>query len=199
MRPDWDTYFLMIAYVTSLRATCDRKQVGAVIVDKDHRIVSGGYNGAPSKMPECDEVGHELKEIDGRMSCVRTLHAESNAIDRARQDLTGCTLYATVIPCYDCAKRIVSAGITRVVYSEYYESRNTKLVAEFFRKLVPSRIERPLIGREMRPAVELVHMPRTYEVKLVCQFDPCDNAARYDSGYCGLHDGSENAGRGKRL
>lgn len=130
-RPTWDTYFLRIAELVATRATCDRKHVGAVLVDKDHRIVATGFNGAPSGLPHCDDAGHELKEIDGRESCVRTLHAESNALDYAGCRAKGCTLYVTVIPCYDCAKRIVNAGICRVVYGEYYESRNTKLVANY--------------------------------------------------------------------
>ncbi len=170
-RPDWDSYFLMLAHVTATRATCDRKKVGAVIVDGDNRIVSGGYNGAPAGMPECDEVGHEMKDIDGRQSCVRTLHAESNAIDRAWRDVHGATIYCTVIPCYDCAKRIVSAGIARVVYAEYYESRNTKMVADYF----------------AQAAVELVHLSKRFVVHMLCDHGACGNEARYDSGRCATH------------
>lgn len=130
-RPNWDTYFMNIAQVVATRATCDRKHVGAVIVSSDHRIISTGYNGAPRGMPHCDDVGHELKEIEGRMSCVRTLHAESNALDAAGPSADGCTLYVTVTPCYPCSQRIVNAGITRVVYGEWYDSQNTDLVADF--------------------------------------------------------------------
>lgn len=125
-RPSWDYYFMEIAQVVAKRATCDRKRVGAVIVDPMHRIVSTGYNGAPAGLPHCGEAGHELKVIGDRESCVRTLHAESNALDDAGRRATGCSLYVTVIPCYDCAKRIVNAGIARVVYKDYYESRNTE-------------------------------------------------------------------------
>lgn len=132
MRPSWDTYFMQMAQVVATRATCNRKHVGAVLVDPKHRIVATGYNGSPRGMPHCDDIGHELKKIDGRMSCIRTLHAESNAIDYAGRDSEGGTLYTTVIPCYDCAKRIVNAGITRVVYGEYYQSRNTSLVETYF-------------------------------------------------------------------
>lgn len=131
MRASWDQYFLRMAFMVATRATCDRKHVGAVLVDGNNRIVSSGYNGSPRGMPHCDDVGHELKEIDGRMSCVRTLHAESNAIDYAGREADGCTLYTTVIPCYDCAKRIVGVGIKRVVYGEYYHSRNTDLVVDY--------------------------------------------------------------------
>ena len=119
MRPDWNTYFLRLAYLTATRATCDRKHVGAVLVSPDHRVVAMGYNGAPAGMDDCDTSGHEL--VDGH--CVRTLHAESNAIDYAGRLAQGCTLYTTVVPCYDCAKRIVNSKIVRVVFDEAYSSR----------------------------------------------------------------------------
>lgn len=131
MRPSWDDYFMSLAYLVSTRATCDRKKVGAVLV-KDKRILSTGYNGAPSGMPSCDEVGHSLKTIDGKESCIRSLHAESNAIDFAGRDCKGATLYTTVIPCFDCAKRIVNSGIITVRYAEYYASRSTELVVQYF-------------------------------------------------------------------
>lgn len=129
MRPDWDTYFMYMAYLAATRATCDRKHVGAIIVDPYHRSVATGYNGAPAGMPSCDEVGHEI--VDNH--CVRSLHAESNAIDFAGRLAMGCTLYVTVTPCYDCAKRIVGAGITHVVWDEFYQSRYGKSaqVADF--------------------------------------------------------------------
>jgi deoxycytidylate deaminase len=132
-RPKWDKYFMDIAHDVATRATCDRKHVGAVIVDQRHRIVSTGYNGAPAGMPHCDEVGHELKEIDGRLSCVRTLHAESNALDDAGRRAVGCTLCVTVTPCYPCAQRLVNAGIVRIVYGEWYDSQNTDLVAAYLK------------------------------------------------------------------
>lgn len=131
MRPDWNTYFLRLAYLTATRATCDRKHVGAVLVSPDHRVVAMGYNGAPAGMDDCDTIGHEL--VDGH--CVRTLHAESNAIDYAGRLAQGCTLYTTVVPCYDCAKRIVNSKISSVVYDEFYPSRYGKsdLVPAFLR------------------------------------------------------------------
>ena len=68
-------------------------------------------------------------------NCIATLHAESNAIDQAgKEKANGATIYTTVIPCFECAKRIINAGIVRVVYSEYYESRKTSLVTEYFER-----------------------------------------------------------------
>lgn len=122
MRPQWDMYMMRLAYLAATRASCSRKHVGAVLASSDHRVVATGYNGAPARMADCDAVGHQL--VDGH--CVRTLHAESNALDYAGRHALGCTLFVTVTPCWDCAKRIVNAGITRVVYDEHYESRYAK-------------------------------------------------------------------------
>jgi len=110
-----------IAKQVATRATCDRKHVGAVIV-RDKAILSTGYNGAPRHLPHCDEVGHEI--VDGH--CVRTVHAEANAIAQAAKNGAGidnAVLYTTASPCYDCFKLIVNSGITRVVYNEFYMSR----------------------------------------------------------------------------
>lgn len=131
IRPKWDVYFMRLAYLAATRATCDRKHVGAILASPDHRTGSTGYNGSPIGMPSCDEIGHELH--DGH--CIRTLHAESNAIDYLGRFAQGCTLYITVSPCYDCAKRIVGAQIIRVVYDQFYPSRYGKsdMVPEFLR------------------------------------------------------------------
>lgn len=131
MRPPWNDYFMSIAYLVATRATCDRKQVGALLT-KDNRIVATGYNGSPAGLAHCDDAGHELKNIEGRDSCIRTLHAESNAIDFAGRDAEDCKLFTTVVPCYDCAKRIINARVKYVYFDEYYESRSTELVAELF-------------------------------------------------------------------
>lgn len=124
-RPTWDEYFLAIAHVVATRATCDRKLVGAVIV-RDNTILSTGYNGAPRGLPDCDTVGHFLKDMGGRMSCVRTAHAEDNAITQAARtgvSIDGGTIYTTASTCYDCCKKIINAGLKRVVAGEYYASR----------------------------------------------------------------------------
>lgn len=124
-KSNWDEYFMHIAEVVASRATCDRKSVGAVIV-VNKTLVSTGYNGAPRGMPECDEVGHELKEMGGRQSCVRTVHGEANALIQAARTgarVEGGTIYTTASPCYDCLKLIINAGIVRVVCKEFYASR----------------------------------------------------------------------------
>lgn len=122
-RPAWDTYFMIIADAVSLRMSCDRARVGAVIVSADMRILSTGYGGAPSGLPSCDEVGHELVEINGRQSCVRTIHAEKNAIITAARygvRLAGSMLYTTASPCRDCFMAALQTGIKRIVYGSEY-------------------------------------------------------------------------------
>lgn len=133
-RPGWDEYFMGIAFAVAKRGSCRRKQVGAILVDEDRRIVGGGYNGAPRGMPDCLEVGCDVRVIDGRESCVRTLHAESNALDFAIRGANNVTLFSTVIPCRPCSLRIIQAQIVRVVFFEDYQSQGTpdgvRLLAE---------------------------------------------------------------------
>lgn len=117
MRPSWDDIFMKVAIDVADRSTCDRAHVGAVIVSPMNRIVSTGYNGAPKKRPHCDDVGHLM--VDGH--CVRTIHAESNAIADAGIDRTiGGTIYTTHFPCIHCANLIVQADIVRLVFLHGY-------------------------------------------------------------------------------
>jgi len=126
-RPDWDEYFMGIAREVAKRATCDRGRAGAVIV-KDKRILTTGYVGAPSGLPHCDEAGHYMKSVydkDGNESkhCIRTTHAEQNAIVQAAKHgvpIVGGTLYCKMVPCDTCAKMIITAGIKRVVCEKRY-------------------------------------------------------------------------------
>ncbi len=126
-RVSWNQYFMNIATEVAKRATCNRKSVGAVIV-RNKTILSTGYNGSPRGLPHCDDpgVGHELKDMGGRQSCVRTVHAEANAIAQAARTgsaIEGGILYTTASPCYDCLKLIINAGITKVICKEFYDSR----------------------------------------------------------------------------
>jgi dCMP deaminase len=118
MRPDWDSYFLKIAAAVSERSTCDRALVGCVLV-LEKRILTTGFNGSPAGLPHCEEVGHLMVEDH----CVRTIHAETNAIIQAALhgvSTKGCTCYVTHFPCINCAKALINAGITRLVYAVAY-------------------------------------------------------------------------------
>jgi dCMP deaminase len=126
-RPSWDQYFMGIAAEVAKRSTCPRAQVGAIIV-RDRRILTTGYNGAPTGLPHCTEVGCLM--VDGH--CRRTLHAEQNAIIQAALhgvSVAGGTLYVTHQPCNTCAKMIINAGIKRVIYAGEYPD---ELAVSFF-------------------------------------------------------------------
>ena len=117
-RISWEKYFINIAQEVAKRSTCDRKNVGAVIV-RDKTILSTGYNGSIKGLPHCDEVGHEM--INNH--CVRTTHAEANAIVQAAKNgvkINNSEIYVTASPCYDCFKLIVNAGIDKIFYYEFY-------------------------------------------------------------------------------
>lgn len=125
-RPSWDEYFVQIARVVSSRATCLRRQLGAVIV-REKRMLATGYNGVPSGLPHCAEVGC-IRELMGvpsgeRHELCRGLHAEQNAIIQAALygvSVKGGTIYTMAQPCAMCAKMIINAGLRRVVYCEDY-------------------------------------------------------------------------------
>ncbi|KPJ54970.1 cell division protein DedD [Parcubacteria bacterium DG_72] len=139
IRPGWDKYFLSLLEPLSKRATCDRGRSGAVIVSEGNTILATGYVGAPPGQPHCDEVGHMMRTVideEGNSSqhCVRTLHAEENAILQCAKDgikLQGATLYCKMVPCYNCAMRIVRVGIKRVVAQKRYHA--DKLPVDLFK------------------------------------------------------------------
>ena len=117
-RPNWDQYYMDIATAVSARGTCDRKKVGAVIV-QNGAIVATGYNGSITSLDHCDDVGHMME--DGH--CVRTIHAEMSAITQAARNgiiLQDSTLYTTASPCWPCFKHIVQVGIGVIVFGEFY-------------------------------------------------------------------------------
>jgi dCMP deaminase len=133
-RPSWDEYFIEIMHAVGARGTCDRGRVGSVII-REKRLIATGYVGAPAGCKSCDDIGHEMNTIDyGKgdihQHCVRTAHAETNAIIQAARfgiSTEGATLYCMMTPCYACAKNIINAGITRVVSEkDYHAGQRTK-------------------------------------------------------------------------
>ena len=126
MRPSWDSYFLQIADVVKQRSTCLRRQVGALLV-KDKRVLTTGYNGAPTGLRHCEEVGclREIRQVPSgeRHELCRGLHAEQNAIIQGALHgvpLSGADLYSTHQPCAMCAKMIVNASIKRIILAGSY-------------------------------------------------------------------------------
>jgi len=126
-RPTWDRYFMDIAHVVARRGNCVRRQVAAVIV-KDRRIISTGYNGTPRGVKNCFEGGCARCAGDtpsgrGLDECICS-HAEENAITQAAYHGTAvkdASIYVTLSPCLTCAKMIVNAGISEVIYEKDYE------------------------------------------------------------------------------
>jgi dCMP deaminase len=118
VRASWDEYFMNIAREVSSRSTCDRKFVGAVIV-RDKSILATGYNGSIRGLAHCDEEGHLME--DGH--CVRTVHAEANAIVQAARHgvrIEGASIYVTASPCWGCFRLLANAGIAKVYFGEFY-------------------------------------------------------------------------------
>jgi len=148
MRITWQEYFLKVLDATALRASCDRGKSAAIIV-KDNRLISSGYVGAPSGIPSCDEVGHQMiarceldiqtynetqheneglitksKNLPFSLHCIRTVHSEINAIINAARNgvsTLGATMYITMTPCKNCSMAIIQAGITKVIARNKYQ------------------------------------------------------------------------------
>lgn len=107
-----------IAATVATRSTCDRAAVGAVLV-RDKRILTTGFNGSPAGLPHCDDAGHLM--VDGH--CVRTTHAEANAIIQAALhgiSTRGAICYVTHFPCLGCTKMLINAGIQAIIYADAY-------------------------------------------------------------------------------
>ncbi len=135
-RPSWDEYFMTLANQVASRATCLRRAVGAVIV-KDRRILSTGYNGVPTGITHCAEVGclrEQLGVPSGqRHEICRGLHAEQNAIIQAARfgtDIDGASIYVNTQPCVVCAKMLINAGIKEIVYQNPYPDELSQQMLE---------------------------------------------------------------------
>lgn len=140
IRPTWDEYFMEVCRAVAKRATCDRGRSGCVIA-KDKQILVTGYVGSPKGLPHCDEVGHQMKTMtheDGRQTqhCVRTAHAEQNAIVQAAKigiAIDGATIYCKMTPCAVCAKMIINSGVKKVICEKRYHAGSES--EEMFRQV----------------------------------------------------------------
>lgn len=150
MRPDWDAYFLNFLPIISQRATCDRGK-SSCLITIDNRIISTGYVGSVSGQPHCDTIGHlMIKQLnaDGTISehCIRTVHAEQNAIAQAVRNgvsVAGATCYITMEPCHSCARLLIQSGIKRIVCLKKYHN------AQLSRQLIEdANIELAVIQNE---------------------------------------------------
>jgi len=155
MRQSWDEYFMAIAYQVATRSTCSRRQVGAVAVSPDNRILGTGYNGALPGAPHCDELGGCLREKLGipsgqRQEICRAQHAEANVCNFAARygtALDGATMYVTAQPCTTCIKAMATSGIVKVVFdSDYPDELACTLAREVGMRLVNMKVLRQKIG-----------------------------------------------------
>ena len=157
-RPDWDTYFLKLAMLASERATCPRMHCGCVLV-KDNHVLSTGYNGSLPGTPHCYDVGCLV--VDNH--CVRTNHAEMNAICQAARHgmaLAGATAYVTNLPCTACAKALIAVGIIRVViFSDYHDS----LAEHFFQESGVKLVRLPMPRGEIHYDLDSFSSARPFE------------------------------------
>lgn len=164
-RPDWDDYFMQIAYLVAQRSTCLRRQVGALLV-ADRRILSTGYNGAPQGLPHCADLGGCLRETlqippGERQELCRALHAEQNAIIQAAVHgvgLRGVTCYSTTQPCVTCAKMLINANVRRIVFAGEYPDplarqmlEEAGVLLERWSPSVPAREPEPPAQEESPP------------------------------------------------
>jgi dCMP deaminase len=136
VRPSWDEYFMKIAELAATRSTCLRRQVGAVIV-KDKKILATGYNGAPSGLKHCLDIGclrDKLGIPSGeRHELCRATHAEQNAIVQAAMfgvSIKDSTLYSTTHPCILCTKLIINAGIRKITIKDGYPDKMSREMLE---------------------------------------------------------------------
>ncbi|MEA4978205.1 MAG: cytidine/deoxycytidylate deaminase family protein [Methanomassiliicoccaceae archaeon] len=135
-RPSNDEYFMSMAKLVATRSTCIRRQVGAVVV-KEKRVLSTGYNGAPKGSRHCEELGciREILDVPSgtRHELCRGVHAEQNAVVQAAYfgvSVKDASIYTTTYPCSMCAKIIINAGITEIVYGEGYPDNLSKDLLE---------------------------------------------------------------------
>jgi dCMP deaminase len=145
-RPSWDAFFIAQAKLIASMGTCARRQVGAVLVDKDNIQLSCGMNGVPPGFPHCNELpadrcaGADSPSGTNLDSCLAT-HAEINALLRCTDISKICTVYVTVSPCISCVKALLGTGATRIVFVDEYPHPESK---QLWLKMM--RVEKDISG-----------------------------------------------------
>ncbi len=159
-RPSWDEYFLKLAMLVSERATCPRMHCGCVLV-RDKQILSTGYNGSIPGDDHCEDAGCII--VDNH--CVRTIHAEMNAILQCSShgvSTEGATAYVTNMPCTNCAKALIAAGIKEIViFSDYHDT----LAEEFFSKANVNIKRLPMPGKIIEYDIDSFRSAKKFENK----------------------------------
>ena len=147
-RPSWDEYFLKLAMLASERSTCPRMHCGCVFV-RDKFVLATGYNGSLPGHPHCEEIGCLV--VDNH--CVRTNHAEMNALTQAAihgVTLKGATAYITNMSCTTCAKALIASGIVRVVvFSDFHDTLATQFYSSSGVEIIKSEMPERIIHYEI--------------------------------------------------
>ena len=184
-RLTWDELFLDLAILAAKRTACKFVEAGAVFVDKNHKIISLGYNGPTEGDYHCIEVGCAKVDGDpktGELKRCRGAHAEVNAIINTQDTtrLRGATLYSATWPCYDCMKSLNNAGVKEIVYYKEYE-----------------RIKKG--GKETEKEDEAMELAqksgikiRKYEGVAYCDIDLYKKEAEDGCGGCACGDGNSD-------
>ena len=149
----WDEYFMGLAHLSALRSKDPHTQVGAAIVDENHRGVSVGYNGFPSGVSD-DEFpwSREGGVLDSKYAFV--VHAELNAILNAPRPVRGCTIYVSLFPCNECAKAIIQSGIKKIIYeSDKYNGVDTNIASK--RMLKAAGVQLVRLNRKVEVSVKM--------------------------------------------
>lgn len=127
----WDEYFMGVALLSAGRSKDPNSQVGACIVDKDNKIVSLGYNGAPKGYDDDKDMTWEREGDFLNTKYAYVCHSELNAILNAKVPVEGCKLYVTLFPCNECAKAVIQAGIKEIVYlSDKYDKTDSNIASK---------------------------------------------------------------------
>lgn len=127
----WDEYFMGLAILSGERSKDPNTQVGACIVDKDNRIVSVGYNGAPTGYDDDKDMNWERSGDFLNTKYAYVCHSELNAILNAGRSVKDCKLYVTLFPCNECAKVIIQSGIREIIYlSDKYKGTESNIAAK---------------------------------------------------------------------
>lgn len=153
----WDEYFMGLAHLSALRSKDPSTQVGAAIVDENHRVVSVGYNGFPSGISDEEfPWGREGGVLDTKYAYV--VHAELNAILNSQRSVRNCTIYVSLFPCNECAKAIIQSGIKKIVYeSDKYNNVDTFIASK--RMLRAAGVELVRISNTI--SLEVTKVPNT--------------------------------------
>ena len=150
----WDEYFMGLAHLSAMRSKDPSTQVGAVIVDQEHKVVGIGYNGLPIGCSD-DEFPWDREGGMLETKYAFVVHAELNAILNSTRDLHGCTLYVSLFPCNECAKAIIQSGIRKIVYEDDKYATADNVIASK-KMLNAAGVELGRLGKRVRLNVEVI-------------------------------------------